>query len=503
MNRRRFLANTPLALAGLRSALLAQTASARTTLGVRIDDVIAHVAKDCMGLSYESTQLGEPEFFSAANSKLVALFRTLSPQGVLRLGGNTSEFTWFQPDAHAQVPVYQPKPTQPAALVAITPRSLHNLNGFLQATGWSCIYGLNLGTATPERVAEEAAAVSRIVGTRLKYLQIGNEPNNYIRYKLRPPSWSAQAYLDEWLPFAKAIVQRVPDARIGGPDMGADREWMELFAKVVPGELGASLVEMTDHFYAEGPPSSPQATIANLFSREKIGQEIAVMQDAGRVSQRPYRMTEVNSCYLGGKPGVSNSMGSALWAADLTLQLAVAGFSGINFHGGSAKQIKSSLGGTMPGDAVANAEAADSYYTPIAGTEDSGYKARPIFYGMMLAARFAGCELVKIDGAPEPLRAYAAVDNGRDALLVALIHPGENTLPLRLQAGGRFRQALRQDLLAPELSSTTDITLGGAHIGPLGRLERERSERVLVSAEGGVELIVSPHSATLLTFVRR
>ncbi len=44
------------------------------------------------GLSYELAQLTDPHFFSPDNRDLVEHFRLLSPHGVLRIGGNTSEF---------------------------------------------------------------------------------------------------------------------------------------------------------------------------------------------------------------------------------------------------------------------------------------------------------------------------------------------------------------------------------------------------------------------------
>lgn len=45
------------------------------------------------GLSYETLQLADPGFFSADNRAFVALFRALSPRGVRRIGGNTSDYT--------------------------------------------------------------------------------------------------------------------------------------------------------------------------------------------------------------------------------------------------------------------------------------------------------------------------------------------------------------------------------------------------------------------------
>ena len=50
-----------------------------------------------VGLSYEVQQLSDPAFFSAQNSGLIREFKALSSTGVLRLGGNTSEFAYWKP----------------------------------------------------------------------------------------------------------------------------------------------------------------------------------------------------------------------------------------------------------------------------------------------------------------------------------------------------------------------------------------------------------------------
>ena len=45
----------------------------------------------------------------------------------------------------------------PHRLFEISPEAIDALAGFLQATGWRLIYGLNFGNSTPERAAAEAA----------------------------------------------------------------------------------------------------------------------------------------------------------------------------------------------------------------------------------------------------------------------------------------------------------------------------------------------------------
>ena len=125
-----------------------------------------------MGLSYESGQLAYPDFFSPQNTALIQMFRTLSPSGVLRLGGNLSEFTlWSEtepatpPDAGGLVGP-DPGHREPRTFT-ITPRSIRNLQGFLSATGWRCIYGLNLGGGTLEQALAEGRFVAKTLGRQL------------------------------------------------------------------------------------------------------------------------------------------------------------------------------------------------------------------------------------------------------------------------------------------------------------------------------------------------
>jgi hypothetical protein len=59
---------------------------------------------DFVGLSYEVQQLADPNFFSAQNSGLIGEFKALSSTGVLRLGGNTSEFAYWKPEPDSPEP---------------------------------------------------------------------------------------------------------------------------------------------------------------------------------------------------------------------------------------------------------------------------------------------------------------------------------------------------------------------------------------------------------------
>jgi hypothetical protein len=497
-------------LAGTASAFLARplwTQEPVTTLSLRS---AAHraVPADYTGFSYETVQLADPSFFAADNYTLVALFRLLSPRGVLRIGGNSSEFCWWQTKPDQQPP---PDPSSaghadnwmPHNLTAIQPVAVDRLAGFLDATKWKAIYGLNLGTGTPDRAAEESAYVARTLGSRLLYFQIGNEPEFYrnSNNQLRSPGWNFDQYLAQWMAFARAIIERVPEARFGGPDVGSDDSWVVRFAQEASKLLSGRIVACTGHCYAEGPPDDPRVTVARLLSTDaKIDRDLPHIIEAADSAGIVYRMTEGNSCYRGGKPGMSNAFCSALWAADYLLKLASYGCSGVNLHGGGSKQIRASLGGHLPGEQL-SPEAVEvakegSFYTPIAGSRELGFKARPVFYGMKLANVLAGGRMrpVSLEAVQPTATAYAADMEGAGTRVVIINKDASTDLRVRLESK---HEAKIWRLEAPSLTATAGVTLAGALLDAANPWKPIREEHV-TSEAGFLTFKVGEASAVAL-----
>jgi hypothetical protein len=399
-----------------------------------------------VGLSYEVQQLKEPSFFSAQNSGLIREFKALSSNGVLRLGGNTSEFAYWKPTVDSPEPehpevrevVGEPK----AQYYAVTTESVKNLAEFLQATGWNCIYGIGMGTNTPARAAEEAAFVAETLGDRLQYFQIGNEADLFDRHLRDPKTWSAKTYLEEWFKLARAIAVRVPSAKFGMPDVASKVSWLTDIADLWPSTQGLSIqnrphvTTLTHHYYFGGPATNPDVNIPNLLkpaTMQKVQDTANIAKAAaGKIGAR-VRMTEGNTCYRGGKPGVSDVFAAALWAADYSLLLASNDYSGVNLHGGTGKSVANSVGGSLPGDALlqANGETPEQiaahphpFYTPIA-TFGSDYVLEPVAYGLKFAGSFSGGTLLntdfatKLQAAGVNATAYAAkLANGKTSVII-------------------------------------------------------------------------------------
>jgi hypothetical protein len=344
---------------------------------------------------------------------LIREFKALSSTGVLRLGGNTSEFAYWKPKPDSPEPehpevrevVGEPK----AHYYAVRPEAVRNLAQFLQAAGWTCVYGIGMGTNTPARAAEEAVFVAETLGDRLQSFQIGNEVDLFDRHLRDPKTWSPKAYLEEWVSLSRAVAAGVPAAKFGMPDVASKVSWLTEIADEWPSNQNPPHVTtLSHHYYFGGPATNPDVNIPNLLkpaTMQKVQKTANIASAAASKMGARVRMTEGNTCYRGGKPGVSDVFAAALWSADYSLLLASNDYSGVNLHGGTGKSVANSVGGVLPGDVLLEAKGETPeqiaahphpFYTPI-GTFGSDYALEPVAYGLKFAGAFSGATLLKTE----------------------------------------------------------------------------------------------------------
>ena len=89
---------------------------------------------DYLGFSCETAQLADPAFFDPGNHELISLFKALTPEGILRLGGNSSEFCWRKTsdnDKPPELPDFARRDDNwmPHEFSAIEPIAVDNLAG--------------------------------------------------------------------------------------------------------------------------------------------------------------------------------------------------------------------------------------------------------------------------------------------------------------------------------------------------------------------------------------
>jgi hypothetical protein len=421
------------------------------------------IPPDFVGLSYEKSSLSLP-LFSADNAAMVTLFRRLGP-GVLRIGGNSVDRTLWDPTG----------PGLQHGLVA--PADVSRLARFLRVAGWRIIYGLNLGTAAPRAVAEEAAAARAAFGGLLVAFEIGNEPDLYHSNGLRPRDYSYNDFLTEWESDARSVSRRVPDASFAGPATARDfRGYTLPFSRDARDQISL----LTHHYYrANG--ELPTSTIDLMLSPDpRLGELLGELADAARAGDilLGFRLGEASSFFNGGAPGVSDSFASALWVIDFLFRCASAGASGVNLHGG----------GDGPG------------YTPIADNGASVQDVRPAYYGMLLFSMAARGSMagVAVKGTDSSVSAWAVF--GRDhSLRVILVNAGEPAgTPVDVEVPSSYRAVSLLRLENTSLAAEKGTLLGGAPIRPDGTWEGVEEQAVV--QKGRITVTLKGPEAILAVF---
>jgi len=199
---------------------------------------------------------------------------------------------------------------------------------------------------------------------------------------------------------------------------------------------------------------------------------------------------------------LSNAFCSALWAADYLLLLASRGAVGVNLHGGGSQQIRFSLGGHLPGESLAPdaaaAAALGSFYTPIAGSREAHFSARPVFYGMKVAGLLAGGKMrpVHFDSPPAAARAWAAEMPSGETRIVVVNKDPQQDLNLRVPSKDTARL---WRLEAPNLSATSSVTLAGAECGSGSRWQPRQEEHLATTL--GTIAVKIPRASGAIVFL--
>jgi hypothetical protein len=469
MNRRRFLegfvglVGLPLDFTARALAQPAPTQAIRVNVDTRRRQ--GRIPDDFTGLGYEISSVATPGLLSEKNHVYVQLVRGLGTNGVIRVGGITSDSASFSPHGVAS----------PAAkATVVNSDSLRDLAGFLDATGWQLIWGLNLGSGDAQSAADEAVAVAAIVKDKLLAFEIGNEPDGFagdVFSAHRPKTYGYDDFLKEYRAYKAAVRRKLPDATFAGPDASYRTDWVTRFAA----DEDSDLKLLTRHYYragannpyldkliGSGPNISPEQRASYEDRRKNNKPEMLLradpnvrgfLQEISAASHVPLRVCEVNSFYGGGQPGVSDAFVSALWVLDFMWVLAYGGAAGVNMETG-VNQL----------DFV-------SYYSPIPNDTSGKVSVAPEYYGMLAFAQGSQgqCVALDYDTGGVNLTAYAAVDD-QGHFAVTLINKDQNAdADVTIAADHPLQSATALRLKGRALDSADDVTLGGSAVAADGR----------------------------------
>ncbi|HLX68981.1 MAG TPA: glycosyl hydrolase family 79 C-terminal domain-containing protein [Verrucomicrobiae bacterium] len=452
--------------------LLAQDHPVQVKIQVDPQAVVGRISPDFIGLGYETSAVAQSNYFSAANTTLVRLYRNLSPHGLIRIGGNISDHTRYEPDGVATVQTE-------TNVTVINRHNLEELAGFVHATGWRVMWGLNLGTGSREAAVREAQAVSEILGDHLQSFEIGNEVDIRGRYTLRYHDFDG--YYSNYLAYKASIRAALPSANFSGPDSANNLPFVLRFATNEAKDIRL----LTHHYYRTGAKTSG-ATIENLLKLDEDWcNRLLQLQAVSRESGVPFRINEVNSFYGGGKAGVSDTFASALWVLDYMYQIASYGGDGVNM------------------ETDINQLGWISHYSPIVHDQEGHCHARPEYYGMLAFGLTGAGDLLKTTldkGGAINLTAYATRNDS--SLWVTLVNKDlsrDAEVAVALAMGYTKAEAFR--LEAPAITSTNQVVLSGAEVSANGQWTAQLPQSIAVKA--GIARVTVPHASAVLLKMQR
>ena len=434
---------------------------------------LAVIPPDFMGLGYEISSVARPGLLSAQDSVYVQLVRTLGARGVIRVGGNTSDYSSY---SATEKPISSP---EGKAGSVVNDAVLQELGSFLDATGWTLIWGLNLGNGGVENAIDEAKAVTSAAKKHLLAFEIGNEPDLFPHQGHRHAGYGYDDYIREYRTFRDALRKAIPNIAFAGPDVAGATEWVARFAT----DEGRDIKLLTHHYYRKG--RNPTSTLDKLLHTDpKLAPILAKLKAASESSGVPYRICETNSFSGGGKSGVSDTFGAALWELDFMFILASAGCAGVNMETG------------------VNQRGFISSYSPIGDDEQGHYWAAPEYYGMLAFAQAGGGRIIgsSIDAGNRNISVYATQPT-KDRTVLTLINKepsSDAVFVMDAGASASYRTGSVVRLSGLRLDSKSGVTLGGASISPAG-LWKPNLPEALSTSRRTLQVRVPAGSAAMVT----
>jgi hypothetical protein len=425
------------------------------------------------------------------NPVFVQLVRNLIPGqvGVLRIGGVTTDHTWW--------PVAGVKKS-PAFWYKLDTRRLEVMRTVAEEIGAKLILGITFEVDSRKLAAAEGRAMLSTIGAnRIAAFELGNEPELYGNPSVgfytqdahnvlgRPASYDMTSFTSDFANIASGL----PPLPVAGPVSG-DPDWLaglNQFINAVP-RLGIVTVHRYPFEACTGTPASVWwPTIAKMLSplsTVDAAQGVAPWVAVAHAHGLPIRIDEMNNVACGVPPGIPNTFAMALWALDSLYAYAQLGVDGVNVH-------------TWPG-AVYNLF---NFKKTKAGWEGA---VEPEYYGLLMFAQGApaGSHLLATASANPQVRVWAtrAADG---SIRVTLINDDmSSSQQVAISLGGTRVPGSLERLLAPNPSATSGVTLGGQSFGRHTRTGVLPSPPVgtpVFPSGGRYNVALPPASAALLT----
>ncbi|MFD4180365.1 hypothetical protein [Rhodococcus sp. NPDC058514] len=464
------------------------------------------VPADFLGLSFEANLMHEL-WLAPGSGNVSTLIGNLG-HGNLRFSANQVDNTAWTPDPTSPLPAW-------AKGQRVTPDDLSRVGALAQDIGWSVDLGVNLAHFDPAAAADQVRAARDRIGSSLRSVQIGNEPNFYL---LAPALGSGErkpylpgSYADDARRYRDAIAAAAPGVVVEGPNTAGAGLGSPLVDPVITASLvgpwldtyidrfGAESRFLNQHYYPfvntarvglSGGSSDALGglpTTDKLMSRDTSDRQTSFIRNlvgrAAKAGLQP-RLAETNSVAKEGRPGVTNTFGAALWTVDYLMTAAREGVTGVNLH-------------MQPNDC----ESYPLFCFPDDAARAAGQaRPNPNYYAALAVSQLVGGQILPttVDSDGKHVSALAVrMSDGTVKVMVDNLERGAAAdVTVRIEGASGTASAQRLTGGAPE--STDGTTFAGAAVAADGTFTPAAAESV-PAVGGEYRLGADAASAVLLT----
>jgi hypothetical protein len=426
---------------------------------------------------------------SAIDPVFVQLVRNLGPRPVLRLGGDSTDWTWW--------PAAQ-RPRPAGVTYSLTPRWLAVARRVTDALGARLLLGINLEADDPRLAAAEAAALGGGLGRHtVLALELGNEPELYGAlpwYRTaagrgvrgRPSGYDFAAFTRDFTRFAAAL----PGYPLAGPTVSGPR-WMQALGRFIAAEPQLKVLTLHRYplqlcFVSPGSPRFP--TVSRLLAPAAATGLADTFVPFAALAHRhrlTLRLDELNTVSCGADPAVSQTFAAALWAPDALFELVRAGVDGVNVH-------------TFPGAGY------ELFHFAGAGGHWSA-RVAPEYYGLLMFAQAAppGARVLPVSygSAGGSLKVWATRAPGRRVHVLVINKDLAHARRLSLRIAGAAATASLERLTAPSAGARAGVSLGGWSFGAATSTGLAAPGSVPLRARGDEFALAVPKASAALVAV--
>ncbi|KAK8866161.1 hypothetical protein IAR55_001312 [Kwoniella newhampshirensis] len=444
---------------------------------------------------------------------------------IIRVGGNSQEDSTIFVDGLEDAAILDK--IKVSAGVTDTPVINYSLDLFhLMANITSLVnaewfFGLAFNetdvTSPTGNIPVAATWAQRILGSSLRGLSVGNEPDLYVDHSKRPAGYGVNDYVSEFNRITQSVLS---DGSLSnpvaftGPSVCCDVIGFEMDDVLNAGWLSNNVNNLaavavqhypTNNCKINGNVINAQDIFADFLNHTSAQSLVApylgnaaTVQAAGKEMV----MLETNTASCGGFPGLSDSFGAAMWMTDYALQMAYGNFSAALMH----------VGGQ------------NVYYNPFTPPPSNQSTTKQwttgsVYYATLLVAEAFGQSNVSriVDMTPTPdvdanniyHPAYAVYENDAPSRVVLFNYiddaSGANDLSVTLTLNGSTLGASTvyvRYFQAPTVGEQYDITWAnqtmGYSFGSDGRLSGTQATVTITCTDGSCVIPVQAPSVAIV-----